>query len=66
MIWIGTSGYNYPEWQANAQYEAGRCFEAIGKKDQAVQSYQEVIGKHPKSEKAPLAQRRLDSLTKPQ
>ena len=56
--------YNYPEWQANAHFEAGRCFEAIGKKDQAVQSYQEVTQKHPQSAKAPLAKERLEALAK--
>lgn len=56
--------YNYPEWQANAHFEAGRCFEAIGKKDQAIQSYQEVTQKHPQSPKAPLAKERLDALSK--
>ena len=55
-------GYNFPTWQANAHYEAGRCFEAIGKKEQAIQSYQEVTTKHPQSDKAKLAQQRLDAL----
>ena len=57
-------GYSYPQWQANAHYEAGRCFEAIDKKEQAIQSYQEVTSKHPQSDQARLAQQRLDVLTK--
>lgn len=55
-------GYGYPQWQANAHYEAGRCFEVLGKKDQAVKSYQEVVEKFPQSDKVPLAKGRLDAL----
>ncbi len=51
--------YSYPEWQANAHYEAGRCFEVLGKKDQAAKSYQEVVDKFPSSDKAALAKQRL-------
>lgn len=55
-------GYGYPRWQANAQYEAGRCFEVLGKKDQARESYQEVVEKFPDSDKARLAKQRLEAL----
>ncbi len=55
-------GYGYPQWQANAQYEAGRCFEVLGKPEQAVKSYQEVVEKFPDSDKTPLAKARLDAL----
>ncbi|MGH7135170.1 MAG: tetratricopeptide repeat protein, partial [Pirellulales bacterium] len=55
-------GYGYPQWQANAYYEAGRCFEVLGKKDQAVKSYQEVVEKFPQSDKVALAKSRLDAL----
>ena len=54
--------YSYPEWQANAHYEAGRCFEVLGKKDQAKKSYQEVVDKFASSDKAALAKQRLDAL----
>jgi len=57
-------GYGYPEWQANAHYEAGRCFEVLEKPDQAVSSYREVVEKFPDSDKAALAQMRLDELDK--
>lgn len=56
--------YSYPEWQANAHYEAGRCFEVLGKKDQAKKSYQEVVDKFAQSDKAPLAKERLAALAK--
>ncbi|HVW37307.1 MAG TPA: tetratricopeptide repeat protein, partial [Pirellulales bacterium] len=56
--------YSYPEWQANAHYEAGRCFEVLGKKDQAKKSYQEVVDKFAQSDKAALAKERLSALGK--
>lgn len=56
-------GYGYPRWQAHAHYEAGRCYEALGKKEQAVKSYREVTGKFPHSEQAAPAKRRLAALT---
>lgn len=55
-------GYQAPRWQAASHYEAGRCFEVLGKKDQARQSYQEVVDKFPQSEQAPLARERLSAL----
>ena len=56
--------YSFPEWQANAHYEAGRCFEVLGKKDQAKKSYQEVVEKFAQSDKAALAKQRLEALGK--
>jgi TolA-binding protein len=55
-------GYGYPRWQAASHYEAGRCFEVLGKPDQAKKSYQEVVEKHPMSEQAKLARERLQAL----
>jgi TolA-binding protein len=55
-------GYGYPQWQANAQYEAGRCFEVLGKNDQARKSYREILEKFPESDKAGLAKQRLEAL----
>ena len=57
-------GYGYPKWQAEAAYEAGRCFEVSGKKPQAVKQYQELVEKYPESDKAPLAKERLKELEK--
>ncbi len=57
-------GYAFPEWQAAAQYEAGRCFEVLGKTDQARQSYQEVVQKYPQSSKVGPAKERLAALGK--
>ena len=62
-------GYGYPEspdgvrvWQANASYEAARCFEVLNMLDQAKKSYQEVVERYPTSDKAPLAKNRLEAL----
>lgn len=55
-------GYGYPQWQADAAYEAARCFEVLQKKAQAVKQYQELIEKFPQSDKAPLAKERIKAL----
>jgi TolA-binding protein len=55
-------GYGYPEWQARAHFEAARCFEVLGKLQQAKQSYQEVAEKFPQYEEAALAKKRLSEL----
>lgn len=56
-------GYSYPRWQARAHYEAGRCYEELGKTEQAIKSYQQVIDTFPDSDQAPLAKGRLRALT---
>jgi len=71
-------GYGYPDspdatkvWQANAAFEAARCFETLAGQDQAKKaqmldqarkSYREVLEKYPQSDKRELAQNRLESL----
>ena len=55
-------GYGYPQWQADAAYEAARCFEVLQKKTQAVKQYQELIEKFPQSDKTPLAKERIKAL----
>jgi TolA-binding protein len=56
-------GYNSsPKWQADATYEAGRCFEVLGQKTQAIKMYQELTEKYADSDKAPLAKQRLAEL----
>lgn len=56
------AGYAYPKWQADAMFEAARCFELLGMKDKAISQYKELLEKHPQSNKAPLAQQRLQAL----
>ena len=56
--------YPYPQWQADAAFEAARCFEALHKRSQAVKQYQELIEKFPQSDKVSAAKSRLESLQK--
>jgi TolA-binding protein len=49
-------------WQAQATFEAGRCFEALGDRDQAAKLYAELIDRHPDSAQTPAARQRLDAL----
>ena len=56
-------GYPYPQWQADAAFEAAKCFEALpNKKSQAVKQYQELIEKFPQSERVTAAKSRLEAL----
>lgn len=52
-------GYGYPKWQANAAYEAARCFEVLEKTSQAVKMYRELIKTFPESDKVSVAQARV-------
>lgn len=54
--------YGYPQWQAAAHYEAGRCFEVLGKLDQAQKSYEELIKQFPDTPRAAAAKERLAAL----
>ena len=55
-------GYAYPQWQADATYEAGRCFEVLNKKEQAIKQYRELIEKFPASDKAAIAKERIKAM----
>jgi TolA-binding protein len=55
-------GYSFPKWQAEATYEAARCFEVLKKPSQAVKLYQELVQKYPDSDKVPLAKQRIENL----
>ena len=57
-------GYSVPRWQSEATYEAGRCFEVLGKPTQAVKMYEELVAKFPNAETAPTAKERLAELKK--
>lgn len=57
-------GYSVPRWQAEASYEAGRCFEVLGKPTQAVKMYDELVTKFPDAETTPAAKQRLAELKK--
>jgi cellulose synthase operon protein C len=61
QFFLVAKGYGYPQWQANAYYEAARCFEVLQKPEQALQSYREVL-KYADSDKRPLAEQRIKAL----
>lgn len=53
--------YAYPEWQAPALFQAGACDEQLGEWSKAVQDYESLIAKFPKSEWAEKAKPRLEA-----
>ncbi len=55
-------GYGYPRWQADATFEAARCFEVLKKPQQAAKLYRELIEKFPDSDKVAEARDRLSAL----
>jgi len=56
-------GYSYPTWQAEAYYEAARCFEMLRQTDKAAELYRELAEKFPDSDKTPIAKKRLQDLS---
>lgn len=58
-------GYSFPQWQADAAYEAGRCFEVLGQKSQAANVYRELLEKFPASDRVRQAKERLEELKVP-
>ncbi|MFM8893377.1 MAG: tetratricopeptide repeat protein, partial [Planctomycetia bacterium] len=49
-------------WQAQATYEAARCFEVLEKPDQARTLYAELVDRYPQSEHVAAARKRLAAL----
>jgi TolA-binding protein len=58
----GAFAYPFPEWVGNCHFEAARCFEVLRQLDQARQSYQILVSKYPKHDKAKAAAERLKEL----
>lgn len=56
--------YGYAEWSAAALFEAGRCFEQMGKAVEARAQYKTVAEKHADTRWAELASQRLTELAK--
>jgi TolA-binding protein len=52
----------YKTWQANATYEAARCFEVLKNAEQAKKLYNELLTKYPDNDKAASARERLKQL----
>lgn len=55
-------GYSYPQWQADATYESGRCFEMLQNTKQAKEHYLDLIRKYPDSPQVEPARERLRQL----
>ena len=49
-------------WQAQATFEAARCFEVLKQPDQARTLYAELVDRYPDSEHVPAARKRLETL----
>lgn len=55
--------YSYPEWSAAALYEAGRCFEAMGKLSEAHQQFSQVAERYQQTAWSRQAAQRLAAIT---
>lgn len=55
--------YAYPEWSAAALYEAGRCFEKLGKPVEARTQFKTVTEKYADTKWAGLARERISALS---
>ncbi|MCB9849703.1 MAG: tetratricopeptide repeat protein [Phycisphaerales bacterium] len=55
--------YDYPEWSAAALYEAGRCFEQMGRRVDARKQFEAVLERYQDSQWAKPAEERLPKLT---
>jgi TolA-binding protein len=49
-------------WQAQATFEAARCFEVLEQPDQARKLYAELVARYPDSQHTPAARKRLEAL----
>lgn len=54
----------YHPWQAQATFEAARCFEVLGKLDQASSLYAELLDRYPDAQPVQAARKRLTALGK--
>lgn len=55
--------YDYPQWSAAALFEAGRCFEEMGRDADAVSQYADVIDRFRETDWASMSEKRIDRLT---
>ncbi|MDO4570941.1 MAG: tetratricopeptide repeat protein [Planctomycetia bacterium] len=55
-------GVEEPELQADALYETAKCFEALGKIEQAKKHYRDLVDKFPESNKIKFARKKLSDL----
>jgi TolA-binding protein len=57
-----TTGYPFKHWQGLAQFEIGRCFLSLGKRQQAIDAFRAVLEKYPDHAKAQDAEKMLAEL----
>lgn len=57
-------GYAYPQWQADAAFEAAKCFEARHNRAQAIKLYHVLMDQFPQSDKVAAAKTRIEALQK--
>ncbi len=53
---------SFHPWQAQATFEAARCFEVLGQTEQAHTLYTELVERYPTSPQVPAARKRLEAL----
>ena len=53
-------------WQAQATFEAARCFEVLAQSDKARALYAELVERYPDSQQTPAARKRLDAIGLPE
>jgi len=51
--------YDFPRWQALSLLQAGKCYEMLGKWDEAIDSYRQIAEQFPNTEATGEAARRL-------
>jgi TolA-binding protein len=56
---------SFHPWQAQATFEAARCFEVLEQPDKARGLYAELVDRYPDSPQTPAARKRLESLGGP-
>ncbi|MGA2067152.1 MAG: tetratricopeptide repeat protein [Thermoguttaceae bacterium] len=57
-----TTGYPFKHWQGLAQFEIGRCFLSLGKRQQAIDAFRTVVEKYPDHPRAQDAGKMLAEL----
>jgi TolA-binding protein len=54
--------YAYPRWTAAALLQAGKCYEHLGKREQATELYSRVVSEYADSQFQSDAARRLQAM----
>jgi TolA-binding protein len=57
--------YGYPQWQAAALIEAGKCYEALGRRADAAEIYNRIVEKYGQTAFCDEARQRLRSESAP-